>query len=150
MLPFPGGPRLYSIRYERRDQTEFVTTLAAHGIEVLVDVRLNPRSRRPGFSKRQLADALAGAGIAYVHEPTLGNQRDNRAAFAAPDGAGRDRLRAQLRDEGHEALMRLAERARHHVVAVMCLERRADHCHRRVVTEKALRLAPALDVVELT
>jgi hypothetical protein len=42
-------------------------------------------SRRPGFSKRQLAASLDGAGIAYLHLQKLGTPAEGRAAARAGD-----------------------------------------------------------------
>lgn len=69
---------LVTVGYEGRTAGELVVTLAEAGVDVLVDVRLTPLSRKPGLSKRQLADALAAAGVEYVHLPALGNPKDNR------------------------------------------------------------------------
>ncbi len=65
-------------------------------VNVLVDVRLTPLSRKPGMSKRQLADALTAVGVEYLHLPALGNPRDNRDAFRQGDPRGRARFRALL------------------------------------------------------
>jgi uncharacterized protein (DUF488 family) len=43
-------------------------------------VRDLPLSRRPGFSKRQLAAGLAEAGIGYVHLRALGTPPEGREA----------------------------------------------------------------------
>ena len=41
-------------------------------VKLLVDTRAVAASRRPGFSKRQLAASLDEAGIAYLHLQKLG------------------------------------------------------------------------------
>ena len=55
-------------------------------MSVLVDVRLNAVSRKSGFSKKRLTQALKDAGIEYVHEKDLGNPQDNRDSFRNGDG----------------------------------------------------------------
>ena len=42
-----------------------------------------PNSRRPGFAKRALSEALAGAGIGYGHVRALGTPPEGRAAAKA-------------------------------------------------------------------
>jgi len=71
---------LYSIGYEKARQAELIATLRAAGVETLIDVRDRPQSRRPGFSKNQLAAALAEAGIRYVGLKALGTPPEGREA----------------------------------------------------------------------
>src|ERR1035437_6999838 len=52
---------------------------------VLVDIRAVAASRRPGFSKRQLAASLDQAGIAYIHLQKLGTPAEGRQAARAGD-----------------------------------------------------------------
>jgi len=52
------GQRLFTIGYEKARQEDVLATLAEAGVAVLLDVRDRPISRRPGFSKRQLAAAI--------------------------------------------------------------------------------------------
>ena len=70
-----------TVGYERRTVDELITALTEAAVEVLVDVRLTPLSRKPGLSKKRLAVLLQAAGIDYLHLPHLGNPRDNRDAF---------------------------------------------------------------------
>ena len=104
-------------------------------------MRLNAISRKRGFSKRALAAALEGAGIAYVHMPVLGNQRDNRAGYGELDSPlarqVRERFTAELQAEAAlEALEELANLARTGPVAVFCYEADEQHCHREQVLEQ--------------
>lgn len=103
----------------------------------LVDVRLNPISRKPGLSKTALGRALAAAGIAYEHRRELGNPRVNRAGFAGAD-AEWERARSVYRDlvrrpEAGAALDAVAQAASRERVAVLCFEAEQHRCHRDVV-----------------
>ena len=62
-------PDLLTIGYEGSSIGQVIETLRAAGAERLLDVRAVAQSRKPGFSKRQLAAALDEAGIAYVPSP---------------------------------------------------------------------------------
>src|SRR5665647_729111 len=75
--------RLYGWGYAGHSVDDLVAFAQTRGVHAVVDVRLNPVSRKRGFSKRLLAAALEDAGLAYVHLPALGNPRDNRDGFAA-------------------------------------------------------------------
>jgi uncharacterized protein (DUF488 family) len=142
-------PLLVSVGYAGRELRDFGAALQAHKIRVLVDVRLTPLSRKPGFSKNSLAAYLQTIGIAYQHEPLLGNPRDNRAAFGDPmtiaDGRRRyrDRLRAKSRITALSELVGLTEQG---PVAVLCVEREEDECHRSVIIDAALKMRPAMRV----
>ena len=50
------------------------------GVKLLVDVRAVASSRRPGFSKNQLAAGLDERGISYLHLRGLGTPKDGRVA----------------------------------------------------------------------
>ena len=76
--------RLHGWGYEGRDVQALIDFAQQVNATVVVDVRLTPISRRYGFSKRRLSDALATAWVAYLHLPALGNPRDNRPGFAEP------------------------------------------------------------------
>ena len=133
------------IGYEGVTIDTFVSRLRVRGIKTLVDVRLNAISRKKGFSKRALAEALAESGIDYVHMPALGNQRDNRSGYgelhspAAQEA--RTRFSAALGSvEAISALDKLAELARAGGLAVFCYEQDERHCHREQVIERVTRL----------
>ena len=66
------GDGVIGIGYEGENVDSLVAKLLAWKIAVLVDVRLNAISRKRGFSKRSLSEALDAVGITYVHLPNLG------------------------------------------------------------------------------
>ena len=138
--------RIYSLGYEGLTVAGLVERLQQSRIEELVDVRANPFSRRPGFSKKKLAESLTAAGIAYRHEPLLGN------AFRDVDdfGVAMDLMRAHLAaGEPAEAVDRLVSLADGRRIAVLCLENDQNRCHRQVVLEAALAREPDLEVLPL-
>lgn len=73
-------PVLFTIGYEKARQADLIATLKAARVETLIDVRDRPLSRRPGFSKNQLAAALEEAGIRYVGIRALGTPPEGREA----------------------------------------------------------------------
>lgn len=125
------------VGYQGCELDTFVRRLAAQGVTRLVDVRLTPISRKPGFSKRALAAGLAEADIAYEHLPVLGNPRENREGFAGdPDevDAAKHRYRARLAGpEATAALDHIAAAAHGELVGVLCFEADESRCHREVV-----------------
>lgn len=133
------------VGYEGKTPDEFIRELAASGTQLLVDVRLNPVSRKSGFSKRALSAALADAGIGYRHTPQLGNPVWNRSGFAGTAEevrAARGRFGGMLtREEASAALRQIADAAACGVVAVMCVEADDRACHRYVILSELHRLA---------
>ena len=123
-----------------------VERLQQNRIEELVDVRASPYSRRPGFSKKKLAESLTAAGVIYRHEPLLGNAFRDVEDFDVAMGMMRTHLAA---GEPAEAVARLIDLARDRRIAVLCLENDQRRCHRQVVLEAALALEPTLDILPL-
>ncbi|QKW50894.1 DUF488 family protein [Streptomyces buecherae] len=144
------APGLRSAGYEGRDIDSFVSSLLDNRIDVVADVRLTPISRKKGFSKTRLGQALAEAGIEYTHLRGLGNPKDNRAPFwEGRLDVGRARFRGVLRsEEAQTDLERLAEHARQSRVAVLCFEKDESRCHRQVVLE-TVRKRAAVPVIPL-
>lgn len=109
--------------------------MVRHRIQVVIDVRLNPVSRKKGFSKRSLTDALNAANIDYLHEPDLGNPRDNRTAFRSGYQFARQIYRDHLENGAAVVLAKVAARAHIDQVALLCFERAHDECHRSCITD---------------
>ena len=140
-------PGIYTIGYETLTLDQLLVKLRENKIQTVVDVRLTPSSRRPGFSKGKLSTALAGIGIGYIHERELGNPPDNRDAFRNGSAdIGRERLRARLETEGGDAINRLAHRAATERVAVLCVEAFDQRCHRQVVVDMVQERQPAISI----
>jgi uncharacterized protein (DUF488 family) len=136
---------IHTIGYADRTPEELVRTLVDHGVTEVVDVRLNPISRRKGLSKRGLASTLEDAGIGYRHEPALGNPPDNRAAFRRGDAAARARMEAAI-DGAGQVVTALAADALQQRIALLCVCRDHDTCHRSVVAVALVEADPSLEV----
>lgn len=135
-----------SVGYEGRTGAELVDVLRRHRVSLLVDVRLNAVSRRPGFSRRALAGAMHDAGIEYRHARELGNPPDNRAALRAGDPEARRRFLAHLARR-QAVLADVTAEANRRVVALLCVERSHDSCHRSCITSAALEQSPGLPLI---
>src|SRR6195952_2833438 len=72
--------RLFTIGYEQTPAKAVLDQLENAGVKLLVDVRAVAASRRPGFSKNQLAAGLDERGISYLHLRGLGTPKDGREA----------------------------------------------------------------------
>ncbi len=112
--------------------------LVRAAVGLVIDVRAVAASRRPGFSKRQLAAALDERGIGYLHLRGLGTPKEGR--LAARTGGRKSFVRiyeAQLSTpEACEDLDALAELVRSgQSLCLLCYERDPNHCHRMRVAE---------------
>ena len=76
---------LFTIGYEQAKPAVMLDELKRAKVDLLVDTRAVAASRRPGFSKRQLAASLDEAGIAYIHLQKLGTPAAGRAAAKSGD-----------------------------------------------------------------
>jgi uncharacterized protein (DUF488 family) len=127
--------RIFTIGYEGTTVGEFLAALQQAGVERVIDVRAVPNSRRPGFSKTPLRNALVEAGIDYVHLRALGTPADGRAAARAGRHADMERIYAgQL--ELPEAIAQCAQMvdlAGEKPSALLCYERDPAGCHRSLL-----------------
>jgi uncharacterized protein (DUF488 family) len=140
--------KLFTIGYEGATVGEFVAALQAAGVERVIDVRAIPNSRRPGFSKTPLRNALAETGIDYVHLRALGTPADGRAAARAGRHEELERIYAgQL--ELPEAIAEGAQMvglAEEKPSALLCFERDPAACHRSLLLSA---ITPDAEVVHL-
>ena len=144
------APSLVSVGYEGKTVNDLVDRMVAQKVQVLVDVRLTPLSRKPGLSKTQLANALAAVGIRYVHHRALGNPKDNRAGFRAGDPVSIERFGDVLNGEAAgAALEHVVELLDGGVVALLCFENDHAECHRSLVVERLLEARPNASVVHV-
>ena len=129
---------LHTIGYEGALLADFVATLVVAGVSHLVDVRELPISRRKGFAKTALSEALGRAGIEYIHLKGLGDPKEGREAARAGDMAtfkrvftGHMKTKAALHD-----LERACEIVQIGNACLMCYERSPSDCHRSIVAKK--------------
>jgi len=130
--------RLFTIGYEQTPAKAVLDELESAGVKLLVDVRAVASSRRPGFSKTQLAAGLDERGISYLHLRGLGTPKDGRLAARSGQYDVLEKIYAkhlktpQAREEMDE-LSALVKQAG--PVCILCYEREHTHCHRRWIAE---------------
>ena len=135
---------LFTIGYEKATPAAVMGELERAKIDLLVDTRAVAASRRPGFSKRQLAAALDEAGIAYIHLQKLGTPAEGREAARSGDFDTLWRIydKHMEKPEPRQALDELVglikSRQR---VALLCYCRDPKSCHRsRIVARVKKRM----------
>jgi uncharacterized protein (DUF488 family) len=140
--------KIFTIGYEGVTVDEFIAALRKAGVERVIDIRAVANSRRPGFSKTPLSNALGEAGIEYVHLRALGTPADGRAAARAHRDEDLKRIYAgQL--ELPEAIAQSAQMlhlAAEKPSALLCMERDPKHCHRTLLVQAVARDAEIVDL----
>ena len=129
-------PTVWTIGHSTHERDAFFELLAQHGIEVLVDVRRHPGSRRVPWTNA--VELERGLVLDYRHLPGLGGRR--RPAADSPNGfweneAFRGYADHMATEEFAAALERLVELARERRAAVMCAEAQWWRCHRRLLAD---------------
>jgi uncharacterized protein (DUF488 family) len=133
-----GRKKLFTIGYEQTPAKSVLDELEQAGVKMLVDVRAVASSRRPGFSKSQLAAGLDERGISYVHLRGLGTPKEGRLAARAGQYETLQKIYAkhlktpQAKEELDE-LSALVKKSG--PVCILCYERDHLHCHRRWIAE---------------
>jgi uncharacterized protein (DUF488 family) len=128
---------LHTIGYEKALLKDVLGTLTGAGIATLLDVRDRPISRRPGFSKRQLAAAIEDAGMRYIHLAALGTPPEGRLAGRRREWERFWRIVDEklARAEAELDLRQAAEIAEGAPSCLLCYEADWRVCHRRRIAE---------------
>ncbi|GBE56719.1 hypothetical protein BMS3Bbin16_00929 [archaeon BMS3Bbin16] len=138
IVPFMNNKEkiVFTIGYEKRDIDDFVRILQINNVEILVDIRANGHSRKPGFSNGTLKNRLESVGINYLHVAKLGIPKE---------------LRAHLKTKGYNWLFKEYEKRLNHdtnelkklekvvnrgTSCLMCFELEPRECHRSITAKK--------------
>ncbi len=130
--------KLFTIGYEKAKPDAVMAELKRAKVKLLVDTRALAASRRPGFSKRQLAAVLDDEGIAYLHLQKLGTPAEGREAARAGklDTLWRIYAKHLKTPEAVEAMEELVSIVKSgQPVCLLCYERDKDCCHRSRIAE---------------
>jgi uncharacterized protein (DUF488 family) len=130
--------KLFTIGYEQTPAKAVLDELEQAGVKLLVDVRAVASSRRPGFSKSQLAAGLDERGISYLHLRGLGTPKEGREAarsgqFDTLHKIYTAHLKTPQAKEELDELSSLVKRAG--PICILCYERDHEHCHRQWIAE---------------
>jgi uncharacterized protein (DUF488 family) len=133
--------QLFTLGHGTLGQTELSELVRLAGVEVLVDVRTAPGSRRhPHVARAEMERWLPEAGIAYQWEPRLGGWRKvqpgslNTALRNESFRGYADYMRSAPFWDALDSVLDLAGQRR---TAVMCSEAVYWRCHRRLVADAA-------------
>ena len=138
-VPKMPSNTLYTVGYGGIPEPEEMTALLSeHGVEVLVDIRVRPFGRKVLFNKKKLEDTygpVKSAGLDYLHIVELGNEGKGTGVIRLKDAA--------------KGLALLSDEVKSRVVAIMCVCREPEECHRSVVARKMSEQIPGLRIEHL-
>jgi len=138
-FPVESPLTIWAIGHSTRPLDEFVSILEAHCIEVVVDVRRFPGSRRvPQFNPDTLAAGLSTAGIDYRWISALGGRRrssDGSSTTAWRHPAFRAYAEYAMTEEFADGLFELMMIAGGLRAVIMCAEILWWRCHRRIIAD---------------
>lgn len=126
---------ILTIGYEGTNIEQFLERLIKAEVEVLVDVRELPLSRKKGFSKNKLKEAVENIGIEYRHMRDLGDPKEGRMAARQGNTARFIEIFSNHMetDSAQEALNDLCELVSEKRSCLLCFERCHSTCHRSIV-----------------
>lgn len=121
---------------------DFADLLLRHGIEVLVDVRHNPVSRKHGFNHRSLHDLACKMGVEYRHLPALGIPGHLRRGLNSNEDYQRllDWYKINVLPQQADEIRHMATLMRERPTVLMCMEKDADRRHRSRLADAIQRL----------
>jgi uncharacterized protein (DUF488 family) len=130
---------VWTIGHSTRSAADFRRVLSHHGIDLVVDVRRFPGSRRlPQFASDALNHDLAHDGIVYRWVPELGGRRQPNAAsvnVAWRHSAFRAYADHIATDEFAQGLNEVLMAAYGLRTVLMCAELLWWRCHRRLIAD---------------
>ena len=131
-----------TIGHSTRTIEDFIAMLAAHRVQLLVDVRSIPKSRHvPQFNSDALAASLREKGIAYLHLKSLGGRRHSRKDsrnLGWRNASFRGYADYMATEEFRAGIARLLDLAREKRTAIMCAEAVPWRCHRSLIGDALL------------
>jgi uncharacterized protein (DUF488 family) len=130
--------KLFTIGYEKAKPDALMAELKRAKVKLLIDTRAVAASRKPGFSKRQLAASLDEEGIAYLHLQKLGTPDEGRQAARAGklDTLWKIYAKHLLTPAAIEAMDELVSIVKSgQTVCLLCYERDCACCHRSRIAE---------------
>lgn len=144
------GNAVYTSGYEEMQVDEFLNSLLRAGIEVVIDTRANPVSRRYGFHKSTLSQLAINLGLVYHHLPQVGIS--SRARRGLGESLTYEELFRVYRQstlvEEAETVAEICELVSKRPTVLICSERCASCCHRLHLAELVAKRT-GLEQIEL-
>ena len=141
---------VYTAGYEGKSVDAFFNHLLELGIDVLIDVRANPISRKYGFSGRRLGQFCERLGLDYHHVPSLGIPGSARTGLGSLASYKRllSRYERSMLPQRCAEVKELGQFMCLRPSVLICVEKDPHRCHRSRLAN-AVAETTGLDVVHL-
>jgi uncharacterized protein (DUF488 family) len=127
---------LFTIGYEGKSLERFLNLLMQNEIDILVDVRNNPISRKFGFSKEKLKTFCEKLMVEYIHLPQLGIPLEYRKHHSYNDMLKLfDFYYKNILLKNIDAIYNILSflNNKNKRLVIMCFEGNVNFCHRKFV-----------------
>lgn len=125
---------LFTTGYQGETINEFIGKIRGKKIEAIIDIRENPTSRKPGFSKNIFQKKLDSAGVDYYHFQELGTPKPLRNFLATNQNYDEFfEEYKQFLPEFQDALDDIVEIGSNKRICLLCFEKDPHYCHRKIV-----------------
>jgi len=131
---------IFTVGHSNRSLEDFLALLKKHGIQVVVDVRRFPSSKKfQHFNRGNLEVALKREGIEYIWMEELGGFRreglKDSPNIAIRSKGFRNYADHMFTQEFKNAIKRVIELEKGRRVALMCSEKFFWRCHRKFIAD---------------
>jgi len=128
---------LFTVGYEGTTIDTFIANLLTNNVDCILDVRALPLSRKPGFSKSELARRLNCAKIQYIHLADLGSPKPIRQNLKSTRDYSTffKKMDAYLSNK-KDTIETAYKYVMNNTCCLMCFEHFAATCHRKIVARK--------------
>ena len=145
--------KIYTIGFTQKNAKEFFGTLNQNNVNLLIDIRANPKGQLSGFAKKEdlpyLLDKLNNH-CKYIHLPVLTPTKELLKTYRLDKNwSSYSNNFEKLMDERHvpEVLDELLFKTNQ--VCLLCSEVSAEKCHRRLVAERLSKIWADFEVIHL-
>jgi uncharacterized protein (DUF488 family) len=131
----------FTLGYQSHTLNTFFNLLSENDVDILVDVRQNPVSRKRGFSKRFLERSASRLGIEYYHFPCLGTPPRIRKLYSQTGDVKKalEEYEEHLRSH-KKCLLSLINIVTSKQFCLLCLESDYTSCHRSVIAHQLMEM----------
>lgn len=144
--------KVYTLGYQGLSLENYVETLLASNVGIVLDVREVAWSYNRRYIKSVLQKTLLDAGIKYTHLRVCGNPSSNRKTATSVEEC-LSRYRDYL-GENLDCLETLLEYVKHankrkQPACLTCYENKPEECHRKILTDALIEIVPELEITHL-
>jgi uncharacterized protein (DUF488 family) len=126
----------FTLGYQSHTLNTFFNLLSENDVDILVDVRQNPVSRKRGFSKGFLEKRASRLGIEYYHFACLGTPPRIRRLYSQTGNVKKalEEYEEHLRSH-KKCLLSLIHTVTSKQFCLLCLESDYTSCHRSIIAQ---------------